>query len=246
MVNLFRKLFSNLKNKSSDVNNENSSIDAVKHFNNIIDFAKSVIDEAENQNISSQTHPVIDVIRLVGRKLQAEYMLNVISSNVRLPDIEPITLFFDEEEPISNDGKSLRDIKKKIKIDKKISLSRDLILPWPWERGRLIKCISRIGEGRSWGGWQQDSNHDVELWLPLGIAWVYGGNHSITTGIIQGSGEIKPKEVYDISDIYDYVYTDGKNYIRKHDESIISPVTNIEFAAIFEIGRIMKDKSISF
>lgn len=83
----------------------------------------------------------------------------------------------------------------------------------------------------------------MELWLPMGIAWVRGGNHSISTGIIQGSGIIQPTGIVDISNIFNHIYTDGMNYYRKSDHQIISQVKNIEFAAIFEIGRIMKEKS---
>ena len=80
----------------------------------------------------------------------------------------------------------------------------------------------------------------------MGIAWVYGGNHSISVGIIQGKGSIKPKAVYDISDVYNYVHCDGINYYRKEDGFIISSVKNAEIAAIFEIGRLMEENSISF
>ena len=107
--------------------------------------------------------------------------------------------------------------------------------------------MALIGQGRRLKQWRQDdNNHHVELWLPMGIAWVYGGNHSISAGIIQGRGEIIPRHVYDISEVYDYVYCDGVNYYRKEDGSIISPVLNAEFAAIFEIGRIMAEHSISY
>ncbi|WP_407944462.1 DUF6710 family protein [Ornithinibacillus contaminans] len=38
----------------------------------------------------------------------------------------------------------------------------------------------------------------------------------------------------------------GRNYIRKYDNEPICEVTNFELAAIFEIGRLMKNHSISF
>jgi len=121
-----------------------------------------------------------------------------------------------------------------------------LVLPWPWHRKRLINAVSRIGKGREWGSWKQDSNHGIELWLPLGIAWVHSGNHSIATGIIQCSGTVKPNRVYDISKIYDYVHCNGKDFIDAQSNEIIASVENVEFAAIFEIGRLMKNNSISF
>ncbi len=115
-----------------------------------------------------------------------------------------------------------------------------------WKKSRLITSMALIGQGRRLKQWRQDdNNHHVELWLPIGIAWIYGGNHSISAGIIQGRGKIILRHIYDISEVYDYVYCDGVNYYRKED-GIISPVLNAEFAAIFEIGRIMAKHSISY
>lgn len=48
------------------------------------------------------------------------------------------------------------------------------------------------------------------------------------------------------SAVYDYVDCDGVNYYRKEDGFIISPVKNAEIAAIFEIGRLMKENSITY
>jgi hypothetical protein len=44
--------------------------------------------------------------------------------------------------------------------------------------------------------------------------------------------------------VYEYVYCDGVNYYREED--IILPVKNAEIAAIFEIGRLMKENSINY
>jgi hypothetical protein len=229
-------------------------ISRVVHF--LIDKSKyeaSLIRNSNLTKLNNEKHPIFDVIRLLGRKLQTEYMCYLLfqsgddADSDAWPDIEPRNILFDEFKPITKDGKNFFNIKKELKAEKEISLNKDLILPWPWRKSRLISSLSRIGEGRFSGSWKQDDrNHNVELWLPLGIAWVRGGNHSITTGIAQGSGKIRPWYIYDISEAYDYVYCDGNNYIRKYDESIISPVKNVEFAVIFEIGRILRDKAISF
>lgn len=42
------------------------------------------------------------------------------------------------------------------------------------------------------------------------------------------------------------MHCDGVNYSRKEDGFIISPVKNAEIAAIFEIGRLMKENSICY
>ncbi|WP_411844595.1 DUF6710 family protein [Schinkia azotoformans] len=37
----------------------------------------------------------------------------------------------------------------------------------------------------------------------------------MASGILQGQGRLLPKETYDISELYEYIYTDGINYYRK-------------------------------
>jgi len=218
-------------------------------------FSRSVLDQAKDfkkckENLNEENeHPLIDVVRLIGRQLQSQYLTNLLYSRdeALIPILSPKEVLFDPLARISKDGTNFEDVMRELKTEKVISLNRDLVLPWSWKKSRLVTCIAQIGEGRRRGKWLQDhNNHYVDLWFPMGIAWVYGGNHSISAGIIQGKGEIIPRYVYDISDVYDYVYCDGVNYFRKEDGSIISPVKNAEFAAIFETGRIMTENSISY
>lgn len=221
-----------------------------------MDFAVSVMEEFKNSvsdnnvNMSEMKyHPIIDVIRVLGKNLQSKYLTHLLfSENVnRLPNIESWEVMFDIREPLTKDRKFFSDLKIELEIEKEIHLCKDVILPWPWARSRLIKSITRTGKGRARGPWKQDfSNHSTELWLPFGITWVNGGNHSIAAGIIQGEGVIKPDYIFDISQVYEHIFCDGLYYRRISDNSIISVAQNIEFAAIFEIGRIMVQNSISF
>lgn len=103
-----------------------------------------------------------------------------------------------------------------------------------------------IGEGRIKGYWKQYSNHRVMLLLPFGVSFVLRGNHSLTTGIIQGEGMVKTDYIYDISPLYEYVLCDGDKFYLRDSNDILFYVKNIELAAIFEIGRKMVEKNISF
>ena len=85
----------------------------------------------------------------------------------------------------------------------------------------------------------------MDVWLPIGIAWVYGGNHSITVGIVQG-GELEPNYYSDISKVYKYIKCDGESFIDINSGRSLCEVKSPEFAAIFEIGRMMVDNNISF
>jgi hypothetical protein len=232
-----------------------TNIEIKNNFDSIMSFSRLVLDEAKDfqkskEGLSEENeHPLIDVVRLIGRQLQSQYLTNLLYQidEELIPNLFPKVVLFDPSARISKDGTNFEDVMRELKMEKVILLNRDLILPWSWKKSRLVSCITLIGEGRRRGQWQQDyNNHYVDLWLPMGIAWVCGGNHSISAGIIHGKGEIIPRYVYDIGDVYDYVYCDGVNYYRIDDGSIISPVKNAEFAAIFEIGRIMTEHSISY
>lgn len=89
-------------------------------------------------------------------------------------------------------------------------------------------------------------NHCIELWLPLGIGWVHGGNHSLTVGIVEAKGKVKPEITYDVSAIYRHVICDGLEYRRKHDGSLISHVPDLDMAAVFEIGRLIHKHRVRF
>lgn len=228
-----------------------SELSSKEKFDNIIKFAKEILES--NVSKDAKQHPIFDVIRILGRGLQTDYMKYLFyiegDEDNNVPDLNWSSVGFDERIWISNNHSKylkVHDFKREVKCKKKINLSTDLVLPWPWHKRRLIRNLIDIGEGRKKNKWKQDfNNHFVELWLPMGIAWVNNGNHSITMGIVQG-GELEPKHYYDISEVYKYVYCDGENFIRTEDNKAIAKVTNVEFAAIFEVGRLLVEKGLSF
>lgn len=220
-------------------------------FDNIVSFAKVIIDECENKNYKE--HPILDLIRIVGRRLQTDYMGYLLYSGQdenHSRDLFPQEVLFTLYDKVvqDKDGDFIKisDLLERKEYSKKVNLSKDLVLPWPWNSSRIKRSLINIGDGRDWGKWMaDDTNHYLDVWLPMGIVWVYGGNHSITIGIIQG-GELSPKSYTDISKIYNYVRCDGNNYIDISTGNIISKVKSPEYAAIFEIGRIMNEKGISY
>lgn len=220
-------------------------------FFNIMDFANRINQHCKKHQNIGVTHPLFDIIKLLGRKIQLDYLLKPLylkESELLLDKtLDSDNLFINHNDIISTNEQSFEDIKIHIEnYESEVNLNTDIVLPWPWSQDRYAKAITSIGEGRKKGAWTMDEpNHSLELWLPIGISWVYSGNHSIASGIIQNIGSIKPEYVYDISRVYDFVQCNGQNFIRKHDNSIISPVRNVEFAAIFEIGRMITQNNSS-
>lgn len=227
----------------------------VEKFNNVLDFARTLLSATQNSSPLGNRSPLLDVVRVLGRSIQAHYLTlplyyykEKVPSQMNKREIQENLLF-----PLNLNVTSIMRgetfceiIVKDKQFDGEICLGKDVVLPWPWNREKYIGTISKVGEGKQSGNWQQDINHSLELWLPVGVSWVCGGNHSIASGIIQGFGKVKPDYVCDIGRVYDYIKCDGQNYIRTEDGSILAPVRSLEFAAIFEIGRMMKDNNISY
>lgn len=216
-------------------------------FKNILLIAHNIAKENPNA--------LIDYVRLLGRKMQGEYMCRTLSYR----EHEGYKLVFKNERgwfgnftPITPDGKNAGELEISVDDVKTVDLTKDIIIPWPWNNRRIVNALCHIGTGKSPAydndgdtSWRQDSNHQVKLYLPMGVAFVNGGNHSITSGIIQSEGFIKTAHVSDISPLFNYVYCDGLHFYKTADNVIIGDVYDLEFAAIFEVGRIMHKMGIS-
>lgn len=219
-----------------------------QEFQNIIRFAEKVIEKSTGKYFRNGEHPIFDVLKILAMKIQSEYMTRLlkVEDESDLDSLLP-PFVFENRTILTDDYKSFEDLVDRIEVNKTATLSRDIVLPWPWKRERLINTISGIGNGRPLGPWKEDDlNHYLVLWQPLGLYWVHGGNHSISVGILQGTGTIKPEYGYDITNIYNYVTCDGEHFYRNFDNTIISEVKNVELAAMFEIGRMMIKNSITY
>jgi hypothetical protein len=231
LPNIIDKLFSLLVTKSST---------RKQRLEKILSIAENIADK--------NPAALPDFVRLLGRKLQSDYMCRAVSwlDENKVPDLEPSLVWFSELVPLNDAGQNLYELRNKTQSARTLKLASDIILPWPWNISRVANCISHIGLGRGAGEWKQDSsNHRVEYWLPFGIGWVHGGNHSIMSGIVQGQGVITTENVYDLSALFSHVRFNGEAFVRVSDNTVIQVAREFEFAAIFEVGRLMHEKGIS-
>lgn len=210
-------------------------------FQNILNFANQFI-EPGNPGLRS-------LIRLLGRVAQSRAMVNSLGYNHKIdPVMAPNYVWFNDLNVIDSYGVSLDKIKIKFNDPQaiKLKLGVDLILPSTWTNERVFGNLCAVGEGKIRGAWRQDSNHKIEWWLPVGLGWVSGGNHSLTAGIVNGEGFVTPDSVYDISEVYKYVKCDGVSFTSIKTGIKLADVKDIEFAAIFEIGRKMVEKGVTY
>jgi len=186
---------------------------------------------------------VFDLIKLLGRSVQAQAMMEVVVHpvhDVRIPTLDAHGVLFPPNVPLTEAGESLLDLRVPIEEPCTLSLARDVILPSPWHRDRLVERMTLIGRDRVAGPWTYDAlNHWVEVWEPLGIGWVYGGHHSIAVGVLRGEGQLVSRYRYTIAPVYAHVVCDGRVYRRCFDQEAIAPVGDMAMAAIFELGRLL-------
>ncbi len=180
-----------------------------------------------------------DLVNMLLRPRQAEALVGVVeSAEHQAPaGISAWKFFFDDRRvnPLSY------HIWEKVEPEGfTVNLAKDAVFPGPWHRQRIVGTLVSIGAGKPLGKWTQDGNHQVMLWLPWGISFVAGGNHSIAAGIIGGEGIVVPGEVLDMSELLNMVTCDGRNYRETESQQIIAAVEDERIAAVFEIGRLMR------
>lgn len=249
-LSYIKRFFSNpahIKQSEADLENQKNI------FDTMVEQAESILKATQMDSNTNHDpdykHPIFSYIKLLGLSTQTKYITQLI--NAREEEItSPNDKLFISPRALLTDDKWFEEIMEDTRIEKtsakKINLVNDLILPWPWKVSRLLGAIENIGKYNLWGEWRQDNNHRIEVWLPIGVCFVRSGNHSIATGILQGKGVITKYSTMDLSPIYSLIYTDGICYYRKIDNSFIGKVKNIEFAAIFEIGRKLNELNISW
>jgi hypothetical protein len=194
-----------------------------------------------------------DLVRAIVRPHQADYLLAVAEEGTDArPDFEERSLFGEEvRRRMFSDAGDFRTVR--LPEDHfRIHLARDPVLPWPWKHSSYVSTLARIGAGKvdpadtwNWhhsGAWRQDGNHRVALWLPWGIGFVQGGNHSIAAGILAGEGVLTPAYVYDMSYLFSEIYADAVSYREMGTDRKLGPVISERLAALFEIGRLMHEK----
>lgn len=197
-------------------------------------FAQIMSIAEEIANCNPEGLPLL--VRALLRPLQAEHILAVAERvQHQAPDTLQYQSFFFDLNTIANSSEFYLRDKPVVRID----LSKDIVLPTPWERNRYANALANIGSGKSSGEWRQDSNHGIAVWLPWRIAFVLGGNHSITAGILLGEGELLATEVYDLTPLLERVKCDGHTYTETKTGKVVSKVYDPRRAAVFEIGRLM-------
>ncbi len=114
---------------------------------------------------------------------------------------------------------------------RKISLS-DNVAVTAWKIDRLANILPIIYKE----GFSPDSNHKANYYTEIDLTAVYNGNHSVSSGIFCKSGYIYA-DVFDITQLFDHVDTDGWIWINRHTKERLTDVSDIHIAVLYEIAR---------
>lgn len=209
-----------------------------ENLKSILRNAEILIGKSDEKEV--RKHPIYGMIRALSN-YQLYGLVKDLLEEKEIPDIrqirEDIGVFLNGYEcPQHTLSLENRDIKT--------DLSSDAVLICAWNMGRLINCLKFIGTNVG-NPFCFDSNNQWATYImPIGVTIVWNGNHSTLTGILKGEGEIYPKQVCNLKEIYEYIYFDGYYYRKKDDNEIIHKAERFELGAIFELGRLLVKNGI--
>jgi hypothetical protein len=79
-----------------------------------------------------------------------------------------------------------------------LDLATDTVISFPWNGGRFLKALERIGEAP----WRYDpGNHEAYYYRPIGVAFFVNGLHSGAVGILKREGRLPATEI-DLGPLY--------------------------------------------
>ena len=178
LLDVFRKIFQRNKKQKEE-------------FLEAMNQADAIITEAVYSN---EKEKVLDHIRSLLQPIQRKYL----GCRPDLVELNFREVFFDYLKELPSE-KLIQPAKNIMTVN----LAKDCILPVPWNPDRA-KAINKVIMQNDW---EQDiTNHSIELWLPIGVAFVLGGHHSIAAGVLYSKGNIITDKIFDMKLLYDHFY----------------------------------------
>lgn len=212
-----------------------------ERLHNIVNFVNEFV--LSKSVLQSNRRTVFYIIKLYADKINISMNEQLMSGMEIDEHLYPLGDFYDM-------------VEKEVGInhDFWISLARNPVVTKIWDKERLVENLSNVAEPSN--PWKQNQeNHMLNIYLPMGVTEIHNGNHSANSGLIKREGKIKvignPSDdstkttIYDMSNLYDEYYYDGTYFRSKYDKHFKMKGT-FESGCIFEIGRCIKEKGISF
>lgn len=103
------------------------------------------------------------------------------------------------------------------KCDLKIDVSLTPCISCVWNNSRLVGALANINDfvGNPFDGIRNSNNISACLIQPIGLVVVSNGNHSVSSAIVHGKGEIIVNEKIDITSLFKKYKFNGEEYVDR-------------------------------
>lgn len=178
-------------NKKSKIIDRNIKLSIDKFEERLLSLSKNNSEEIDKVKLRK-------LIIFMLRKYQYENITSFLNGNEFYP---PEILRKVNDIYTFNGSEEIFGISSPIKIETiethEVFLDKDIILTYPWNEQRLKNCLEYHKTFKYF-----KTNHKVIYLEGLGVYTVFGGNHSIANGIINGSGIIECSHKVDIFSVF--------------------------------------------
>jgi hypothetical protein len=199
-------------------------------FNCAMDYARLIVQDTSNKK---------EQIVLL------EFMLNVVRADLKVDILS--TIFYSEENfervigfPFPNEyydemGTELKlHPKGETAIKTSVDLANECVLVLSWDRKSMKHGILNVYK---YGFTFDKRDHIAEYYSYVNICYVYNGNHSIASGIVQKKGVLQANK-YDVSKLFEHVHTDGVFWYNSHNNQKLGNVFDFRVSIIYEIAKL--------
>lgn len=181
---------------------------------------------ADKQRVALHDYIRVLLIPLIWKNIRQEYLNDDHNhSEIKLSEMFPFEVLGYRDDSLTDTNYELH-------------LGVDLLVPNPW-RPKALNQLGFIGHEDN--PFEQNViNHDVTLFLPMRISYVWRGHHSIMNGMLNHSGTVMPKNVVDCSIHFERYSFDGTNWIDSQTKRMW-PTPYPEFGWVWELSKRYKD-----
>ena len=118
-----------------------------------------------------------------------------------------------------------------------IDLNTQTVWALVWKMGKGDTGLINIGRKRSSGAFMQSANHDVKWIEELHVGQVAtSGNHSVTSGTLDGFGTVMPRAVESILPLMQALYFDGGHFRFVHNRAKAGRPLYVEVGHAFYVA----------
>lgn len=130
----------------------------------------------------------------------------------------------------------------KSNIDCKFNIKEKPILLNAWKGERILENLETITDKNMFDCDKYSHNIQNDYLIPMGIVVCKGANHSQFSAKLKGQNvKTKITQIYNYSKLYDFIYFNGEQYVRKNDDSVLKLNYDKELlfysGVIFELSR---------